>query len=62
MRNSGQNSLHLSIIHDDIDAVNFLLQKGTSVNQRANGKFFWPEDQKAGKRQKQQTNYIGKLN
>nr|CAD2200043.1 unnamed protein product [Meloidogyne enterolobii] len=40
----GQSCLHLSIVHDDYDTVQLLLESGASVNARATGDFFMPED------------------
>lgn len=42
----GQSSLHLAIVQDDCECIDFLLEKGANINQRATGEFFWPEDQK----------------
>lgn len=40
----GQSCLHLAIVHDDYDTVQLLLENGASVNARATGDFFMPED------------------
>ncbi|KAL3079064.1 hypothetical protein niasHS_014846 [Heterodera schachtii] len=40
----GQSALHLAIVHDDFEMVHLLLETGASVNARATGDFFMPED------------------
>lgn len=42
----GEAALHMAIVSEDPTMVKFLLINGANVHQRANGKFFCPEDQK----------------
>nr|XP_042896955.1 transient receptor potential cation channel subfamily V member 5 [Parasteatoda tepidariorum] len=42
----GENVLHMSIVNEDPVVVKFLLDHGANFNERANGSFFLPEDQK----------------
>ena len=43
---SGESSLHFAIVNGDFEMVRLLVENGADVNQRAKGRFFWPEDQK----------------
>jgi len=43
----GESPLHIAIINENPHMAKMLLQHGADVHQRACGKFFCPEDQKA---------------
>ena len=43
----GESALHIAIINENPHMVKMLLSNGANVHQRACGKFFCPEDQKA---------------
>ena len=43
----GESALHIAIINENPQMVKLLLKNGADVHQRACGKFFCPEDQKA---------------
>ena len=43
---SGQSSLHIAIINQDLQMVNFLIKNGADLYQRCIGNFFVPNDQK----------------
>jgi len=43
---TGESSLHLAVVNNDMAMVRRLVACGASVNQRASGRFFLPEDQK----------------
>lgn len=42
----GETALHLAIVNEDPYMVQFLLNCGADVNERACGRFFMPDDQK----------------
>lgn len=56
---SGESALHFAVVHEDLESVKLLVEKGANVNQRATGRFFLPEDQKKEPKAKH-TNYNGK--
>jgi len=56
---SGESGVHLAIVYNEIDLFKLLMSNGASVNQRASGRFFLPDDQKNNRRQHPLTDYIG---
>ena len=56
---SGESALHFAVVHEDLESVKLLVEKGANVNQRATGRFFLPEDQKKEPKAKH-TDYNGK--
>lgn len=58
---SGESALHIAVMLDDLDIVQLLVQNGASVNQRATGRFFLPEDLKKNPDPTAATNYDGKF-
>lgn len=55
----GQSALHLAIVQDDYDTVQLLLENGASVNARASGDFFLPEEYKTNNNTRTLINYQG---
>jgi transient receptor potential cation channel subfamily V member 5 len=45
----GENPLHIAIVAEDPNMVNFLLSCGANYHQRASGTFFNPDDQRTGR-------------
>ena len=56
---AGETLLHLAITSEDLDLVEFLIEKGANVEARTTGHFFQPDDQ-IGPTPEKSTNYIGK--
>ena len=56
---SGESALHFAVVHEDLESVKLIVEKGANVNQRATGRFFLPEDQKKEPKAKH-TDYNGK--
>ena len=42
----GENVLHMAVVNEDPIMVKFLLDQGVDFNQKCDGHFFTPEDQK----------------
>lgn len=55
---TGESALHFAVVHEDLESVKLLVEKGANVNQRATGRFFLPDDQKTEPKAKH-TNYVG---
>ncbi|XP_064632713.1 transient receptor potential cation channel subfamily V member 6-like isoform X2 [Lineus longissimus] len=55
----GESSLHIAIVTGNVEGVKLLVLNGAKVNQRATGRFFLPEDQKALLSNTASTDYEG---
>ncbi|XP_077984844.1 transient receptor potential cation channel subfamily V member 5-like isoform X2 [Glandiceps talaboti] len=55
----GESCLHIAIVNGDLTSVQFLVESGARLDQRASGRFFMPEDQKESALLGKNSNYFG---